>query len=149
MKTKAAILEAVRFVSRLSPNRVEYRQIPVILHNAGYHRREGVLLKAVRELEAEGKLRILRLGRSSQAWDLELPEKPNATTSPSQEVSKHYNAEYPHIICPVHDPVAVEREINADGWTVGENWSHSDPEQEQPDGRWILYVQELDLVEPS
>lgn len=58
-------------------------------------------------------------------------------------IEKHYDDEHPHIICPVEDPVAVEQEINRDGWTVGENWSHSDPAQKQADGRWKLYVQDL------
>jgi hypothetical protein len=87
VKTKPAILAAVRFIQSLKtsgggvtssgePRRpVEYRQIPTILTNAGFHRRAGVLLKAARELESEGKLIIIRRGRSREDWDLDLPEE--------------------------------------------------------------------------
>jgi len=79
VKTKPAILEAVRFASKLCPqDRVEWRQIPNLLANAGYHRRTGVLTKALSELEAEGKIIILRLGRSREDWDVELPEGESA-----------------------------------------------------------------------
>ena len=58
-------------------------------------------------------------------------------------IDKHYDDENPHIICPVDDPAAVEQEINADGWQVGNGWWASSPEQKQPDGRWKLYVHDV------
>ena len=58
-------------------------------------------------------------------------------------IDKHYDDEHPHIICAVNDPAEVEREINADGWTVGNNWWASSPEQEQADGRWKLHVHDV------
>jgi hypothetical protein len=76
VKTKPAILHAVRFIQGLNTGMpVEYRQIPHILTNAGFHRRDGVLLKGARELEDEGKLIIIRRGRASADWDLDLPEE--------------------------------------------------------------------------
>ncbi|MDB4278234.1 hypothetical protein N9917_01390 [Deltaproteobacteria bacterium] len=74
MKTKPAIIEAVRFVTKLSPHAVEWRQIPRLLTNAGFHRRDGVLNAALRELEADGKIIVIRRGRSREDWDVELPE---------------------------------------------------------------------------
>jgi hypothetical protein len=62
-------------------------------------------------------------------------------------VEKYYGDDRPHIVCLVDDPVAVERDINLDGWTVGENWSSSDPSQKQPDGRWKLYVMRVEDLE--
>jgi hypothetical protein len=60
------------------------------------------------------------------------------------DVVKHYDAKHPHILCHAHDPVGVEQDINADGWTVGMGWSHSDRSQQQADGRWLLYVEPLE-----
>ena len=55
----------------------------------------------------------------------------------------HLEDKCPHIICPVDDPIAVEQAINPLGWCVGDAWWSSDPEQEQEDGRWLLYVSPL------
>lgn len=54
-----------------------------------------------------------------------------------------FRSDPPFILCDVHDPVRVEDAINPFGFTVGENWCSSSPEQEQPDGRWKLYVDTL------
>ena len=89
----------------------------------------------------EGRQREAVLHEATQIWEHHV--KP-LLESLSSRIDKHYDAKHPHIVCPVYDPVAVEREINTDGWTVGMNWCCSGPEQEQPDGRWLLYLEPLD-----
>ncbi len=53
---------------------------------------------------------------------------------------KNYTHEQPYIICCADDPVAVEMEINLEGWTVGDGWSHSLPSQQLANGDWKLFV---------
>jgi hypothetical protein len=49
----------------------------------------------------------------------------------------------PSVLCPVSDPGAVEDAL-PDGWTVGDYWWSSSPEDQQPDGRWLLRLERLD-----
>lgn len=49
----------------------------------------------------------------------------------------------PFVVCDVHDPIRVEDALSLFGFTVGDNWTFSSPEQEQDDGRWKLFVEPI------
>jgi len=60
----------------------------------------------------------------------------------SLHLDLHLDEKPPYIITTV-DKVegSVEAVVNARGYTVGDNWTCSAPEQKQADGRWKLYVE--------
>ena len=74
MKIKPAIIEAVRFSVKVSGNpMVELRNTAEILRYARAGVRRGVLLVALRELETEGAINIIKRGRAFEDWDATLP----------------------------------------------------------------------------
>lgn len=74
-KTKTAILETLSYMHKMEPGyHARYESVQRVMGNAGCHRRKGVFHTALKELESEGRVVIIKRGHATEGWDLHLPE---------------------------------------------------------------------------